>query len=167
MARVWRDRMAVLNHLGYPDYKAYLASERWDKIRGEVLAKDGHKCRCGKKATQVHHRRYDEATLLGETLDWMAAICSGCHLFGSIDERGKYTSPEEADRRIAARIAGVPVVSSRRKLPFKPFKRLPKKERHRLKLLARRLARVGGDTSVHDPRTGQWDVTGGASRRRS
>lgn len=98
---VWAHRQAVLTALGYPTYRDYLLSERWSVIRGTVLARDGHKCPCGRVATQVHHRRYAEADLLGETLDHMVAICRPCHKFGS--KAGKRTTtPAEADMRIEA-----------------------------------------------------------------
>lgn len=99
---IWTQRSIVLASLGYPDYETYLESDRWALIRGQVLARDRYLCGCGKKATQVHHRKYDEATLLGETLDYMVAICAPCHRFGSVDHDGRLTTPEEADRRIDA-----------------------------------------------------------------
>jgi len=120
---VWAARQAVLTALGYPTYRDYLLSDRWAIIRGTVLARDGNRCVCGRVATQVHHRRYAEEDLTGETLAYLVAICRGCHRFGSKDGK-RTTTPEEADRRIAL-FAVTKGKSARKKL----YKRL-RKERY-------------------------------------
>ena len=62
------------------EYQAYLQSPKWQEIRQAVMSRDGGKCRgCGREATQVHHRRYDRRTMEGETIEWLIALCGGCH----------------------------------------------------------------------------------------
>lgn len=100
--KAWRQRKKVLAALGYPTYGDYLASPRWQRIRGEVLARDGRRCICGHEARQVHHRRYSEADLLGETLDFMVSICRPCHKKVSLDEHGTIVGPDESEARLAA-----------------------------------------------------------------
>lgn len=69
-----------LRQLGFGSYYEYLRSPLWAEIRARVLA-DGPMCaRCAKrKATQVHHRSYDKATLKGESLESLNAVCAKCH----------------------------------------------------------------------------------------
>lgn len=61
-------------------YQAYLRSKTWKRIRQRVLDRDGWKCRsCGARATEVHHGAYDAATMRGETLERLYAVCRHCH----------------------------------------------------------------------------------------
>jgi 5-methylcytosine-specific restriction endonuclease McrA len=70
-------------------YQNYLSSRRWKQIRARVLRRDQHKCRsCGDRATQVHHGSYDAATMRGERLDALYAICQPCHAAVSLDMFG-------------------------------------------------------------------------------
>ena len=62
------------------DYKAYLRSEKWKRIRRAVLRRDKRRCRsCGRRASQVHHGSYDPETMRGARLDKLYAICGKCH----------------------------------------------------------------------------------------
>lgn len=89
-------RDVVLRRMGFQDYRHYLASGLWVGIRRAVMARDGGLCVCcGGRGWQVHHFRYDEATLLGERLDGMVAICGDCHRECELDESGRH-------RRLAA-----------------------------------------------------------------
>jgi hypothetical protein len=68
--------------LGFTSYRAYLASELWASIRARVIRRDKSKCRrCGRNKSnlQVHHRAYDPATLRGDCLDALMAVCDRCH----------------------------------------------------------------------------------------
>ena len=40
-------------------YKRYLDSPAWTVKQVAVMDRDGRQCVCGKKATQVHHKTYD------------------------------------------------------------------------------------------------------------
>ena len=57
----------------------YLKSEDWKRKRFVVLKRDNWKCTyCGKRATQVHHKRY--AKNIGkEPIKWLVSICKHCH----------------------------------------------------------------------------------------
>lgn len=69
-----------LRALGFKSYHAYLKSDLWKGIRARVLDRAKGACeRCRRPATQVHHRAYDPATLRGETIDALTAVCSRCH----------------------------------------------------------------------------------------
>lgn len=163
---VWAERQVVLAALGYPSYDAYRHSPRWRLIRGMVLARDNHKCGCGRKATQVHHRRYAEADLLGETLDYMVAICRACHIKGSIDVRGgvrKVLTPAETDARIAA------LAKFHATKPYGPrYKKAKKKLRNAFRAAEKKHKIKPQHRSVaHQWPDGTWDVSATAGRFRT
>ena len=57
----------------------YLKSDAWKRKRYVVLKRDNWKCQyCGKRATQVHHKRY--ARNIGkEPIQWLVSVCRACH----------------------------------------------------------------------------------------
>jgi 5-methylcytosine-specific restriction endonuclease McrA len=57
----------------------YLKSDAWQRKRAVVLKRDQFRCRhCGRRATQVHHRRY--ARDIGhEPIEWLESVCDSCH----------------------------------------------------------------------------------------
>jgi hypothetical protein len=65
--------------MGFASYGDYLKSDLWLSIRRRVLAEQPRCYACKRKAWQVHHRRYDGATLRGEVLSGMVAVCKRCH----------------------------------------------------------------------------------------
>ena len=68
------------------DYGQYLKGSRWRKIRKRVFARDAGKCRsCGARATEVHHGSYDPATMRGDSIDRLYALCRDCHEAVSFD----------------------------------------------------------------------------------
>jgi len=76
----YRDRDENLRRLGFRDYLHYLRSPLWLVIRQQVLDRDRAECaRCGKTATQVHHRAYDTKSLTGECLHALSSLCRKCH----------------------------------------------------------------------------------------
>lgn len=59
-------------------YKEYLQTDWWKFKRSQKLHSTGNKCeRCGKRATQVHHKNYK--TLWHERHIDLESICGGCH----------------------------------------------------------------------------------------
>lgn len=89
-------RLISVQSLGFEDYADYLRSELWAGIRRRVFERDKMRCRlCNGRAAQVHHHRYDKATILGETLDYMAALCRSCHRYIEYDETGRKRSLRE------------------------------------------------------------------------
>lgn len=69
-----------LRALGFRSYRSYLRSALWHDIRRRVLDRDKWQCRrCFLKASQVHHRAYDPATLRGDCIDALSAVCGRCH----------------------------------------------------------------------------------------
>lgn len=69
----------TLNELA-GDYKVYLNSDHWKKIRASALRRDEYKCQmCGTaKNLEVHHVRYDS---LGtdEEINDVITLCDDCH----------------------------------------------------------------------------------------
>jgi hypothetical protein len=60
-------------------YQQYLQTPTWLSLRGARLKIDGGKCfLCGKKAVDVHHRRYP-GEWGTETVDDLVSLCEGCH----------------------------------------------------------------------------------------
>lgn len=94
-------RTIHLRSLGYADYPAYLASELWATIRIRVLNRDSHECcRCGGRATQVHHRSYELNVLRGENDRQLMSVCGKCHRFAEFRCDGRKTRTSRANRRL-------------------------------------------------------------------
>jgi len=75
---------------GVPNYKAYLRSPIWKKIRAEVLEAADYECAgCVAEATQVHHRDYRPRVLAGEDRVALVPLCKDCHDFIHKGEDGK------------------------------------------------------------------------------
>lgn len=58
-------------------YEKYLESPAWQVKRATVMDRDGSQCVCGKNATQVHHKNYDN--IGKEPLEALVALCEDCH----------------------------------------------------------------------------------------
>ncbi|MBD1262007.1 hypothetical protein HZY62_15500 [Maribacter polysiphoniae] len=60
--------------------KTYLKSAAWKRKRYVVLKRDNWKCvYCGKRDTQVHHKRYSKKNIGKEPIKWLVSICKSCH----------------------------------------------------------------------------------------
>ena len=58
----------------------YLKSDGWKRKRYIVLKRDNWRCvYCGKKATQVHHKKYAKKNIGKEPIKWLVSICKPCH----------------------------------------------------------------------------------------
>ena len=58
----------------------YLKSDAWKRKRALVLKRDGYRCVfCASRATQVHHKKYAPQNIGREPIDWLVAVCDGCH----------------------------------------------------------------------------------------
>lgn len=80
-----------LYRLGFKDYQDYLRSPLWQKIKAQVHTDNRHgKCMVcqNDKATQVHHRRYDLATMQGRNRKCLVPICYQCHQYLTRDQQG-------------------------------------------------------------------------------
>ena len=58
-------------------YKEYRKSPAWKVKRDAVLQRDGGQCVCGAKATEVHHKTYDN--IGKEPLSDLVMLCKLCH----------------------------------------------------------------------------------------
>ncbi len=81
LASLWKNYVFNRNRIRRRDYyrNVYLKSDAWKRKRYVVLKRDQWKCRyCGKRATQVHHKRY--ARNIGrEPITWLVSVCKSCH----------------------------------------------------------------------------------------
>ena len=58
----------------------YLKSDAWQRKRYVVFKRDNWTCvYCGKRATQVHHKRYAKYNIGKEPIDWLVSVCKDCH----------------------------------------------------------------------------------------
>lgn len=69
--------------LGFKSYRSYLKSDLWKSIRERVLVANRICAACARRSSsQVHHRSYDPATLRGDDIRSLSAVCSRCHAKG-------------------------------------------------------------------------------------
>lgn len=58
----------------------YLKSVAWKRKRYVVLKRDNWRCVfCGRRATQVHHKKYAKYKLGKEPIEWLVSVCKSCH----------------------------------------------------------------------------------------
>lgn len=58
----------------------YLNSNDWKRKRWLVLKRDNHRCvYCGRRAAQVHHKRYARRNIGREPIEWLVAVCKPRH----------------------------------------------------------------------------------------
>lgn len=71
-------RYRSLQELGFADYQAYLASQKWAQISKRILS--GKECyMCGRHATVAHHTSYDVEVMDGRDDSKIFPLCHGCH----------------------------------------------------------------------------------------
>lgn len=78
-AEEYAERASNLKSIGFDSYPQYRDSDLWVDIREQVLDASGGLCGCGAKASQAHHGDYRVATLLGDDLSGLRAVCGYCH----------------------------------------------------------------------------------------
>jgi hypothetical protein len=72
------------------DYKIYIQSEEWNRIRKLKIAQANYTCeRCNKKNVrlEVHHLTYDN--LGHENMEDLIAVCRKCHLEMELEKENK------------------------------------------------------------------------------
>jgi uncharacterized Zn finger protein (UPF0148 family) len=91
----------LLSPLGFSRYDDYLNSPLWAGIRTRVFESKGRTClRClTAKANQIHHERYDLATMRGDTLLHLTPICGDCHQSEHGISKKPSTSPAKARKK--------------------------------------------------------------------
>jgi 5-methylcytosine-specific restriction endonuclease McrA len=58
----------------------YLKSDEWQRKRYVVLKRDNWRCvYCGRRATQVHHKKYARVNIGKEPIEWLVSVCRDCH----------------------------------------------------------------------------------------
>ena len=95
------ERLGVLILNGYQTYGDYLKSPLWQEIRERVFEKFGRICHfCTDQATQIHHEKYDLATIMGDSLRYLIPVCGRCHTDGEFYPSGEKCSPLAATCRM-------------------------------------------------------------------
>jgi len=95
----YRKRDEILRSMGFDSYSEYRRSWIWQQARNKAMQHHEHRCyNCGDDATEVHHLKYDEATLCGVDLKWLMPLCRQCHQHAEVDERGKKRSLDAANQ---------------------------------------------------------------------
>lgn len=74
-SEIWQ---AILANNSRYDYEKYLKSKAWSETRKKFFEQVGRQCICGKMATQVHHKNYNN---IGkeELLTDLVGLCDDCH----------------------------------------------------------------------------------------
>ena len=79
-SKIFERRLRIVISLGFKSYSDYLRSPLWSAIRKRVFKAKGRSCfLCGAFATQVHHQRYREDDLNGNSIRKLFPICGECH----------------------------------------------------------------------------------------
>lgn len=93
-------RNKFLAELRFKDYKSYLKSKLWAKVRAKVFKKKGRVCEiCHAHATEVHHSRYHKNDLLGRNLKFLHPICGDCHKNIEFDGEKKLTLKRAVEKQ--------------------------------------------------------------------
>lgn len=89
------ERQDALDKLGFDDYGSYLRSALWSAIRRRVYVRADGRCEaCGEQPPEnIHHWSYSVATLQGEQLKHLEAVCKPCH-----DQFHEVPAPVEKQR---------------------------------------------------------------------
>lgn len=98
--REYEERNSTLHRMGFSSYADYLASPLWQAVRKKAIRRNGNCAVCREPATDVHHRSYSEAVLLGHDLSQLMPLCRTCHDLGEFDGGGTKMSPTQANGRI-------------------------------------------------------------------
>lgn len=97
----YEERDTLLLEMGYASYQEYLRSNRWNRIRKRVLSANDNQCvLCGKPANTVHHTDYSKATLQGECIDGLVALCDICHNLAEFTAAGTKRTLDEANNTL-------------------------------------------------------------------
>jgi len=129
----YAERQRNLAVLGFKEYDGYLRSALWKSIRQQVLC--GQNCvRCqSRRALALHHSSYDLATMRGERLDTLIAVCRGCHK--KAEQLAATAKTDPHDRLAAATLfllSGIPPQQKRRcKREKRTAKKIPGPVFHR------------------------------------
>lgn len=113
-------RNGILLELGFKNYRAYLRSPLWKRIRKAKITKDPRCWACEKPGRQIHHSVYSREVLLGDTDIGLWTLCARCHRYCEFTRAGHKRQPSETvavlefirktrigrqDRRVDLRVA--------------------------------------------------------------
>lgn len=72
----------------HAEYKKYLKHPLFLKIRSVVMRSANYTCKCGERATEVHHLDYPPWGAF-DTPDNMIAVCHKCHCEIETKKKGR------------------------------------------------------------------------------
>ena len=98
--KAYERRNRLLKSLGFKSYQDYLNSDLWRKIRASRLSKHPECYACPRKATQVHHKRYTLAVMLGHEPQGLVAVCGGCHYRAEFTQDGDKRDLRQANKSL-------------------------------------------------------------------
>ena len=98
------------------DYKEYLKSEKWQKIRKTAFSQRGKKCEVCQsvKSLHIHHLTYDR--IFNESLSDLQILCRKCH--EKVHDIQKKVNRKKSKLSLAQKVA------RRKKIKRKAKKRL-------------------------------------------
>jgi hypothetical protein len=98
-------RNQILVGLGYDNYRDYLRSSCWRKIRASFLKNISRCMICYKLGVdEVHHEFYSVENLEGHSIDGLVAVCKTCHHYIEFRHDGTKTDLDEAHQRLIGRL---------------------------------------------------------------
>lgn len=95
-----RRREKALLALGFQDYRDYLNSDLWRKIKANLLEKRPNCELCGNVAITGHHKKYMQESLTNANDKFLVSICQGCHYHIEFDGDGKKNSQQIANTKM-------------------------------------------------------------------
>ena len=99
MVKGYGARDHLIRKMGYRDYRHYLSSPLWKKLRADVLERDNYLCKsCGRRATEVHHSVYNQRSLGGRCLTDLVSLCRECHQWIEFTRSGKKRDTKRVTR---------------------------------------------------------------------
>lgn len=81
------------------EYRIYLQSEQWQRIRKMILERDGDSCVvCGSRENlEIHHKNY--LNVGNENLSDLTTLCSTCHALFSQNCDNRYAEYTAIDKK--------------------------------------------------------------------
>ncbi len=100
--------------MSFISYLDYLQSNLWSEIRSRVLTRSNRRCcKCGGRATEVHHSSYARSVLAGQDDSKLYPVCSTCHESAEMTKVGKKRRLSEANDILLKSQAPKSVIATR------------------------------------------------------
>lgn len=103
----YAQRLAVLNNLGFANYKEYLNSDLYQGIKSRVLTRRPYCELCGDVSVVVHHVAYNKKSLRGSKSPLLVSLCNSCHYYIEVDKAGEKTTWSMAVTKLLCKLASL------------------------------------------------------------